>query len=236
MDPAQLLHDAAAEGRLSDVLALLGRGIAVDAPAPDLPAPAGVAHPHGETALHCAACWGHAGVLKLLLERGALESAANSDGMCALHFAASEGHLACVEALLSAKAPVNAADGTGKTPLIWAAENGRLEAVKRLLESGADAALGDKDGWTALHWAEMYGNEEVLEALLEHGAHDAPDKHGMTVLQQAKLEGDTRAQVELGRYNAVQSFRNKGDLARPPPTTAAAEAEGASHGCRCTLQ
>ena len=258
-DPAQLLHDAAAEGRLLTVSALvrfplrlvctysdapqLSSGVAVDAPAPDLPPP-GDSHPHGETALHCAACWGQEEVVRLLLSRGANVNAANSDGMRALAFASSEGHDECVAALLAAPGcDLAAADASGKTALIWASENGRTEVVRRLLAAGADVTAADSDGWTAAHWANMYGNEDVLTLLLQHGARgDAKTADGLTLLAQAKLDGNVKAVVEVGRYNAVQSFRLKGDALRPPAAAAPAEAASGgaaaakpASGCKCSV-
>ncbi len=70
----------------------------------------------GSTPLHSAAVWGHASVVKILLDAGAKPDARSKYGCTPLHRAAGEGHASIVEALLAAGADPAARNEEGKTP------------------------------------------------------------------------------------------------------------------------
>lgn len=91
------------------------------------------------TALHAAACEGHAECCRLLLEHGANPNARNFVGMTPLYVAALEGAADCCEVLLEHGADVNAKDDDGETALDLATENGDSACCRVLLAHGAVA-------------------------------------------------------------------------------------------------
>lgn len=92
------------------------------------------------TALHEASYFGHAGALRVLLERG------DRDGMPRLE--------------LDAQGPYN-----GFTPLHDAVWHGHLEAARMLVESGAPLHLRSHAGQTPYELAVLYGYDEMAEML-----------------------------------------------------------------------
>lgn len=91
------------------------------------------------TALHAAACEGHAECCRLLLEHGANPNARNFVGMTPLYVAAGEWAADCCEVLLEHGADVNAKDDDGETALDLATENGDSACCRVLLAHGAKA-------------------------------------------------------------------------------------------------
>ncbi len=159
--PAPALVDAAREGNLTRLRALLRSGSDVNTSGPD-----------GTTALHWAAELGDGEMVALLLTSGANPSAANRYGVVPLRGACQSGSLRAVEALLAAGADANAArPESGETPLMVAARSGHLPVVTRLLAAGAAVdATEPKRGQTALMWAAAEGHPSVVRALLDAGA------------------------------------------------------------------
>lgn len=91
------------------------------------------------TALHAAACEGHAECCRLLLEHGANPNARNFVGMTPLYVAALEGAADCCQVLLEHGADVNAKDDDGETALDLATENGDSACCRVLLAHGTKA-------------------------------------------------------------------------------------------------
>ncbi|GKT41991.1 ankyrin-1 [Colletotrichum spaethianum] len=91
----------------------------------------------GWSAMHLAASYGHAEVLKRLLE---------------------------VEAVK--KKTMNLKDKHGHTPLFWCSIKSHLAAVAVLVDAGADLSRRDKSGWTVLHWTAFKNDNEILQILL----------------------------------------------------------------------
>lgn len=161
--PEAPLADAAMQGDLARVEALIRQGADLDAAQGD-----------GMTALHWAAEQGRADMARRLIESGAdvavttrlghytplhiasrvaesevvlalLEAGADPDartstgGSTALHFAAGASSSAAVAALLEHGADVNARENQwGQTPLMFAASAGRIQSVETLIQAGAD--------------------------------------------------------------------------------------------------
>ncbi|UKZ49434.1 hypothetical protein TrVGV298_003681 [Trichoderma virens] len=162
----------------------------------------GVNTPKYFTGLMVASHYGHRGVVKLLLEKGANVNAQDGGGWTPLSWAADGGHEAVVKLLLKKGAKVDAQDRYGQTPLRQAAD-GRHEAViKLLLEKGANVNAQDSGGRTPLSQAiatavrRRYGrplrggHEAVVKLLLEEGANiNAQDRYGQTLLSQAANRG-----------------------------------------------
>lgn len=78
--------------------------------------PASVRNHWGQTAVHCAARNGHAGVLQVLLKHEGRTWIREHDGQTALHLAAYFGHTACVKLLLQYGASTTAVNRFGLTP------------------------------------------------------------------------------------------------------------------------
>lgn len=114
--PADPVHRVAEAGELEEVCRL------IDADGMDVDGRDALAHP--TTPLHLAAKYGHAEVVRALLDRGA------SMRVCA---------------------GPDAQEDAGQLPLTIAVRNGREEVVEMLLESTADAMGRGESGETALH-------------------------------------------------------------------------------------
>jgi ankyrin repeat protein len=124
---------------------------------------------HNQTPLIYAAAGGHAGIVKLLLAKGAdvAPRALYSDwpsqitseprtqyrsvgGLTALLYAARAGCYECVEDLIAAGADMNTPTPEGITPLMIALDNSHNDVAKLLMEKGANIHVWDWWGRTAL--------------------------------------------------------------------------------------
>lgn len=186
------LVEAAREGKLDRVTALLAEGAEADRP-----------DERGTTALYAASLEGRTDVVRALLDAGAdpdLLSRGDSDGL-PLCGAACWGHEETVAALLEGGADVDKAEQRGWTALAWAASNGHTGTVARLLEAGADP---DSPARTPpLYLAAGRGSIGIVRLLLRHGADPvgaAGDRGGETALEAAlrwtgvDIEAELRAQ------------------------------------------
>ena len=124
----------------------------------------------GGTALMWAAAYGHAEVVRLLVEHeGGME---NKDGWPALMFAAQCGrsnhrladsfanHPKCVKLLMEREGSIS-----GWTELMYAAHCGNVNAVQNNLHMKGARDVG---GWTALMYAAAQGHRKVVKLLVEH--------------------------------------------------------------------
>ncbi|OAP64317.1 hypothetical protein AYL99_00289 [Fonsecaea erecta] len=94
--------------------------------------------PKSSSSLPMASYFGLAGLVELLLEKGAaLESRDSRFDRTPLFWAVRNRHEAVVKLLLDRGAEVDTKDKTGQTPLVWARHRGRTSLVKLLLEHGA---------------------------------------------------------------------------------------------------
>jgi ankyrin repeat protein len=76
-----------------------------------------VARMHGRCPLHRASRRGHAGVARMVIERGAGVSAQDKYGKTPLHLPSQVGHVEVVHMLITHDADVSAQENYGKTPL-----------------------------------------------------------------------------------------------------------------------
>ncbi|XP_060749492.1 ankyrin repeat and SAM domain-containing protein 1A-like isoform X3 [Tachysurus vachellii] len=123
-----------------------------------------------ETALHCAAQYGHSDVVRVLLEELTDPTMRNNRFETPLDLAAHYGRLEVVKLLLCAHPNLlNTHTHTlTHTPLHLAARNGHLPVVEVLLGAGMDINYQTEKG-SALHEAALFGKTEVVQKLLNAG-------------------------------------------------------------------
>lgn len=123
----------------------------------------------GWTPLHYAAFFGHAGLARLLLARGAFLTARSSNQLqnLPLHAAVAGRHPKLVRLLLEEGTPVESAQHGGYTALHGAALSGDVESVKELLKHGADPNHASAEGVTPGQLAREHNHEAVI-ALFRH--------------------------------------------------------------------
>ena len=133
----------------------------------------------GRTPLHYAASSGWPGILRLLLDSGAVVDARDGRGFTPLLLARS---LESFQALRAAGADIRAQTDSGYTVLHRAALGADAATVKALIAAGLDPTARTDSGLTVLHWA----SSETFEALRTAGAdiHARTDS-GYTVLHRA---------------------------------------------------
>lgn len=137
------------------------------------PAQARAFDEQGGTALHLAAFFGHADVVRLLLDAGAEVNTMsrvelpNIPRNMPLHAALAGRRWDVARLLVERGADVNAADSAGLTPLHHAAFGGSPEMIALLLERGARSDVRDARGQTPLDQAERRGHADAARVLRE---------------------------------------------------------------------
>ncbi|XP_075584198.1 ankyrin repeat and sterile alpha motif domain-containing protein 1B isoform X2 [Pelecanus crispus] len=135
-----------------------------------------------ETALHCAAQYGHSEVVAVLLEELTDPTIRNNKLETPLDLAALYGRLRVVKMIIKAYPNLMNCNTRKHTPLHLAARNGHKAVVQVLLESGMDVSCQTEKG-SALHEAALFGKVEVVRILLETGIDtNIKDSLGRTVL------------------------------------------------------
>jgi len=118
------LHEAAREGKVDSVKEFLAKGEAVDKKDFKGVTPLGYAVGHNQ-----------AGVVKILLDKGA-KAVVDTQGNTALHFAAGYGRTQILELLLGRMKNVSPQNEQGRTPLNVAEQNGQAQCVQMLRAKG----------------------------------------------------------------------------------------------------
>lgn len=170
------------------------------------------------TALSIAAKQGHAGIVKLLLEKGNV----NPDSKVLfikgqlertpLSFASQGGHLDVVNILLEAQgANLNFQDYDHFTPLHYAVEANRKAIVDLILAKDTiDPNCKDTNGESPLHYAMRYRNTTILKSLLASNNIDPNYRgtNGESPLHYAIRYGDTAiAKSLLAKDSIDPNFR-----------------------------
>ncbi|OAL17684.1 hypothetical protein AYO22_11399 [Fonsecaea multimorphosa] len=147
--------------------------------------------PKSSSSLPMASYFGLAGLVELLLDKGAaLESRDSRFDRTPLFWAVRNRHEAVVKLLLDRGAEIDTKDKTGQTPLLWAAENGHEALVDLLLEKGGGIESRDENGRTPLSRAAQDGREAGIMLLLAKGAAiETRDRTGRTPLLWAAWQG-----------------------------------------------
>ncbi|XP_026775439.1 ankyrin repeat and sterile alpha motif domain-containing protein 1B isoform X4 [Pangasianodon hypophthalmus] len=156
-----------------------------------------------ETALHCAAQYGHSEVVCVLLQELTDPSMRNRRGETPLDLAALYGRLQVVRMLLNAHPNLMSLNTRQHTPLHLAARNGHHTTVQVLLEAGMDVNTETEKG-SALHEAALYGKMDVVRLLLDSGIDvNIRDCHGKTALE---ILGEHPAQKSQQITALIQEF------------------------------
>ncbi len=121
----------------------------------------------GWSPLHLGAFFGHLGVVRLLLDRGASVSvvSANPEGNQPLHAAVTRGWADIAVELLEAGADPNVPQITGYTSLHLAAHRGDDRIVSLLLDAGAEVAVFSDKGESPDQMANQAGFTELADHL-----------------------------------------------------------------------
>ncbi|XP_030295187.1 ankyrin repeat and sterile alpha motif domain-containing protein 1B isoform X1 [Sparus aurata] len=136
-----------------------------------------------ETALHCAAQYGHSEVVSVLLQELTDPTMRNSQQETPLDLAALYGRLQVVRMLVSAHPNLMTSHTRRHTPLHLAARNGHHSTVQTLLEAGMDVNCVTENG-SALHEAALFGKMDVVRLLLHSGIEtNLRDSQGRTALE-----------------------------------------------------
>lgn len=184
------LQEAAAEGRLDTIRALIARGVPVDGTGPE-----------GGTPLASAILAGQVEAARVLLESGAEPTSE------AMQLAMRHDNWQILKALIEAGGnPDVRGQWDGRSLLELATEREDIETVRFLLEHGADPTGVTNRGplaQPALHYAAQHGLREIVELLLEHGADPRASWMGMRPRNFAEDAGheeiaDILARAELG--------------------------------------
>eukprot|EP01047_Picozoa_sp_COSAG01_P029643 COSAG01_NODE_2039_length_8573_cov_13.642672_1_plen_2500_part_00 len=159
----------------------------------------------GFPVLYSSAQYGHAEVIRALVEAGATVDRPTKNGCTPLYVASLKGHVAAMKVLLGGGAAVDQPTKHGFTPLYVASLKGHVAAMEVLLGAGAAVDQPIKDGTTPLSAASRKGHVAAMEVLLGGGAAvDQPTKHGFTPLLFASQNGHVAAvEALLGGGAAV---------------------------------
>ena len=191
--------DAAMDGDIEAVRALLTEGADVNAPQGD-----------GMTALHWAAEAGDVEMVEMLLYAGAnLQGVTRLGAYTPLHLASKAGKDRVVARLLEAGADPSAYTTTGDvTPLHFAAASGSVATVEALLDYGAEVDVTESvRGQTPLMLAAGRNRVPVVQLLLDQGADPSTLTYVVDIpaLQRADREASGRRNRVLETFKEEQA-------------------------------
>ncbi|XP_064417923.1 ankyrin repeat and sterile alpha motif domain-containing protein 1B isoform X2 [Latimeria chalumnae] len=147
-----------------------------------------------ETALHCAAQYGHSEVVAVLLEELTDPTMRNNKSETPLDLAALYGRLQVVKMLVNAHPNLMICSTKKHTPLHLAARNGHKAVVQVLLQASMDVNCQTEKG-SALHEAALFGKMDVVRILLDTGIDTSiKDNHGRTALDILKEHPSQKSQ------------------------------------------
>jgi len=144
----------------------------------------------GQSPLHLAAEKGHVEIVRLLVQRVAVDvDLTDGAGWTALHWGCAirsngteDAADSVAKILLDAGAqPGATADNTQDSPMHFAAANGHLGVVTMLVERGADVTRTNSEGGTPVHVAAQRGHTDIVKYLSAHGGDlNQPNSTGNT--------------------------------------------------------
>ena len=153
----------------------------------------------GQTALWNAACQGHLGIVKLLLDAGAPVDIANNDGVSPIICALIHDHSEVANFLLDHGANYTVVDMFGSTLPHIAARRGDVQTVKRLLDCQCEWLAQDVRGYTPFMRAVEADSLEIVELMLAsgHSGVKIPSKLHVTCFQMAARQGNLKMLISL---------------------------------------
>ncbi|XP_060164642.1 LOW QUALITY PROTEIN: ankyrin repeat and SAM domain-containing protein 1A [Globicephala melas] len=172
-----------------------------------------------ETALHCAAQYGHTEVVKVLLEELTDPTMRNNKFETPLDLAALYGRLEVVKMLLNAHPNLLSCNTKKHTPLHLAARNGHKAVVQVLLDAGMDSNYQTEKG-SALHEAALFGKTDVVQILLAAGIDvNIKDNRGLTALDTVReLPSQKSQQIAALIEDHVTGKRSAKEVDKTPTT------------------
>ncbi|KAF3175046.1 hypothetical protein TWF788_008518 [Orbilia oligospora] len=183
-----------------------------------------------------AALYGHEGVVRLLIEKGADLDDADGCHRTGLSLAALTGDLSIVKALVEVGADLEASDNDGYTPLAISANSANsaqgyhaYDVVEFLLERGAHIETKNKCGETPLFIAAREGEAEIVGLLIRNGANlealDNDHKTPLSIAAENGHESTVRLLVDKGADWETQDKNGKtlSELAKDKGRTAIAQ-------------
>uniref|UniRef100_H3D4W1 Ankyrin repeat and sterile alpha motif domain containing 1A n=1 Tax=Tetraodon nigroviridis TaxID=99883 RepID=H3D4W1_TETNG len=169
-----------------------------------------------ETPLHCAAQYGHTGVVRILLEELTDPTMRNNKFETPLDLAALYGRLEVVKLLLTAHPNLLSCNTKKHTPLHLASRNGHLPVVEVLLDAGMDINYETEKG-SALHEAALFGKTDVVQKLLSAGVDvNMVDQKGLTALDVVK-EMPSQKSREIAALILGHMTGKPPEMDLPPP-------------------
>ncbi|KAL0622628.1 Ankyrin repeat and SAM domain-containing protein 1A [Plecturocebus cupreus] len=171
-----------------------------------------------ETALHCAAQYGHTEVVKVLLEELTDPTMRNNKFETPLDLAALYGRLEVVKMLLNAHPNLLSCNTKKHTPLHLAARNGHKAVVQVLLNAGMDSNYQTEMG-SALHEAALFGKTDVVQILLAAGIDvNIKDNRGLTALDTVReLPSQKSQQIAALIEDHMTGRRSTKEADKTPP-------------------
>uniref|UniRef100_A0A3Q1K6B7 Ankyrin repeat and sterile alpha motif domain-containing protein 1B n=1 Tax=Anabas testudineus TaxID=64144 RepID=A0A3Q1K6B7_ANATE len=163
-----------------------------------------------ETALHCAAQYGHTEVVSVLLQELTDPTMRNSRQETPLDLAALYGRLQVVCMLVSTHPNLMTSHTRRHTPLHLAARNGHHSTVQTLLEAGMDVNCVTENG-SALHEAALFGKMDVVRLLLDSGIDtsltDSQERTALEILREHPAQKSQQITALIQEYKIDEMER-----------------------------
>jgi ankyrin repeat protein len=117
-----------------------------------------------------AVTFGHADILRTLINAGGDAQGVNNSGVNLLHWATITNRSTVIPILAAAHVPIDAIDDYGFTPLMYAAtvEEDDTDTLRALLVAGADIRVRNDDGRTPLQQAQRLKHSGAVGVLRQH--------------------------------------------------------------------
>jgi len=165
------------------------------------------------TPLNLACERGQAGVVDLLLKKGADPYLGDLENSMPIHLAAISGSIESFDLLLDHGVDIDIEDDNGMTALLFAGSRRQITIAEYIINKGADIDHQSNVGWTAIHLAVVTRSTELAKKMIEMGVEvNVSLETGMTPLHSAVSFGNTEIVKLLIDHGAdIKSESNQGD-------------------------
>ena len=166
------------------------------------------------TALIDAIRWKSEGVVRILIDRGAIVNLSTGTFGSPLVTACAEGRLEIVKLLIGKAADLHVKNLVGHSALLATASSrkSRLDSFEYMIRQGFDPLQGDKRGCNCLHYAARAKKCDLIKWMLERGISvNVTDDNGWSSLHWAVASTDDSAEVVklLLERGSDKSIRDK---------------------------